>query len=354
MNNKRNRRIAMIVAVLMLTMAFSTTGFAAWMGKTIQAQYRNISIFVNGEYKQAKTEAGVVVEPFIVDGTTYVPLRGISEILGYKVAFNPATYRIDVSGSGMDTAAQYEILILKAQIKELEDQLAEIEDAELDVNDLESDLKSDHRYFDDLSITDIEVYGDKEEISLEIYVDTSDDDEFAAWKALDDSDIEYYLERIADDILAVAEDVKISGFIEDEYDDKQLVDFTVDSRGNISLDGTSDYADIDDLGALEDAVKADFDKIMDLNIADLDLYGDTNDIEIVIEIDTTDDAQFAEFKSLNEDDFENYIEDVVGAVLSADEFDNADITGYIFDKFDDADIVLFETDNSGNVSFDFR
>ena len=237
MNNKRNRRIAMIVAVLMLTMAFSTTGFAAWMGKTIEAQYRNVTIFVNNQYKQATDVNGKVIEPFIYEGTTYVPLRGISQMLGYQVSFNPQTYRIDITGSGDSAAAQYEILLLQARIKELEDELADLEDSSIDLDDLEDQLIDDYDEIDGVDVEDIKLSGDEDDIEVEIYIDLTQTSDYNYWvDNVSDSEIEDFLQDIVDDILDEFPDADITGFIEDEYDDEIIVDFDIDSSGNVDFD----------------------------------------------------------------------------------------------------------------------
>ena len=53
--------------------------------KTINAYYKEIKVILNGEEIMLKDANGNVVEPFIVDGTTYLPVRAISESLGLDV-----------------------------------------------------------------------------------------------------------------------------------------------------------------------------------------------------------------------------------------------------------------------------
>jgi hypothetical protein len=332
MNNKRNRRIAMIIAVLMLTMAFSTTGFAAWMGKTIEAQYRNVTIFVNGEYKQAKTEAGVVVEPFIIDGTTYVPLRGISQMLGYQVSFNPATYRIDIQGGGTDVAAQWEILMLKAQIEELEDKLAEKEASVMDIDDLESDLKSDYRKIDRLvDIEDIDLRGDEKDVEVRIYVNLRYQSDLDNWDDLmDDGEVKNFLQDVVDDILAQYKDADVEGYIEDKYDKSKLVEFTIDSRGNIKLGSVSSMT----LPKLEDALYYEF---RDYNgIKDFVVSGTTSRIKVDV---------LADSKIWEEDLTATLRRRTTNEIIAfiEEDFPSASITGRVlsFDK----DELMYEFSN---------
>lgn len=175
MKNKKMRKIAILVAVMMLVMSFSSTGFASWLDQTIKASYRNISVFVNGAYKQTRDANGNTVEPFIVNGTTYVPLRGISEILGFQVEFNPVTYRIDITGT--DTySLQAKIVQQEATIKSLQLKLEEY--TSYNIKDLEEDLLEE---FEDLYYTrndyvsfEISLSGDTEEIFIEFDIDEED------------------------------------------------------------------------------------------------------------------------------------------------------------------------------------
>ncbi|WP_409227718.1 stalk domain-containing protein [Gudongella sp. SC589] len=239
MNNKRNRRIAIIIAVLMLTMAFSTTGFAAWMGKTIEAQYRNVTIFVNNQYKQATDVNGKVIEPFIYEGTTYVPLRGISQMLGYEVSFNPQTYRIDITGSGVDPSAQYEILILQARIAELEAKLEEKSSYSLD--DMQKDLNDDYtRFTRNVSIDEIILKGKTDDIEIRVYVNLNTNAAVDYWKnAYDDGDVKSTIQKMVDDVLDQFPDADIEGYVEDDFDDSKLATFTVSSRGVVSISKSS-------------------------------------------------------------------------------------------------------------------
>ena len=52
---------------------------------SISVGYRDISIFVNGEQITPKNVAGIVLEPFIYNGSIYLPIRAIGEALGMYV-----------------------------------------------------------------------------------------------------------------------------------------------------------------------------------------------------------------------------------------------------------------------------
>ena len=277
MNNKRNRKLALIIAVVMLTLAFSSTGFAAWMGKTLQAQYRNITIFVNGQQKQATDVNGVIVEPFIVDGTTYVPLRGISQMLGYEVNFNPATYRIDVTGTGADPSLQYQLFLKDARIAELEAQLAEKSQYSLD--DMEDDLNDDYtRFTRNVSIDEIVLKGRTSDIEIRIYVELVTDTDLNNWeKAYDDGDVKKVIQNMVDDVLDEFPDAKVEGFVQDDYDKSKVVTFTVNSRGVVSLSKSTSSSS----GTLA-GLKSDLEKafVGDYGIEKFNVTGSTSSIKV--------------------------------------------------------------------------
>jgi len=283
MNNKKFRKIAILVAVMMLVMSFSSTGFASWLDKTIKASYRNITVFVNGTMKQTKTAAGTVVEPFIVDGTTYVPLRGIAEMLGYQVNFNPNTYRIDITG--VDISALTSQLIQKdARIKELETLLAN--KTAYSLTDMQEDLVDNYtRFTRSVPIDDILVKGKTSDIELRVFVYLKDQPALDAWDdAYNDGDVKTTLQNMVDDVLDEFPDAKVSGYVQDDYDDEKLVSFTVNTRGVISLSKTS--TTVSTLADLEDALYDEFKG--SYGIEDFKIGGTKSVIEVDVLVDYDD------------------------------------------------------------------
>lgn len=83
-----------LVAVLLL----STMVSLATQGSVSKVlDYMNISIRVNGEEITPKNALGATVEPFAMEGTTYVPLRAVGEALGYDVSWDQATKTVSVN-----------------------------------------------------------------------------------------------------------------------------------------------------------------------------------------------------------------------------------------------------------------
>ena len=65
--------------------------FADSLSKTVTAVYNNIKIVIDGKEITPKDANGNTVEPFIIDGTTYLPVRAVSEALGKEVNWDGNT-----------------------------------------------------------------------------------------------------------------------------------------------------------------------------------------------------------------------------------------------------------------------
>ena len=75
--------LGMIITVILNSVIIPV--FAAKITKQLTANYNDIKIAVDGTLITPKDAGGKVVEPFIIDGTTYLPIRAVSEGFGAKV-----------------------------------------------------------------------------------------------------------------------------------------------------------------------------------------------------------------------------------------------------------------------------
>lgn len=64
--------------------------------KNLKAVFNDIKIIVDGYQITPRNANGEVVEPFIVDGTTYLPVRAITTALGKEVRWDPKTYTVSL------------------------------------------------------------------------------------------------------------------------------------------------------------------------------------------------------------------------------------------------------------------
>jgi uncharacterized protein YneR len=79
------------IAGFIMCMILSSAAFAAPIERSITAIYNDIKIYVDGNRIQPKDAKGNKIEPFGYNGTTYLPVRAISEALGKTVSWDGKT-----------------------------------------------------------------------------------------------------------------------------------------------------------------------------------------------------------------------------------------------------------------------
>lgn len=77
------RTLKIVVLSVIITAMVMSTALGAQVKKTIEVVYNSVNITVNGKK--------VTTDNILYDGTTYVPLRAISEMLDKQVAWNGKT-----------------------------------------------------------------------------------------------------------------------------------------------------------------------------------------------------------------------------------------------------------------------
>lgn len=126
---KMSKNYKRICLVLGLSAVVGASTVAATSGtKNIQATYRNIGVTYNGASKP------LAVEPFAVDGSVYVPLRGISEILGAEVNWNGSTNTVSITNTAGDTsalqqelsAAKYNLTLSQLELSKVQSELTQV------------------------------------------------------------------------------------------------------------------------------------------------------------------------------------------------------------------------------------
>lgn len=85
MKLQRIKDIVTGAVIATLVVGTASTAFAKAANMNIPVQYDNIKVTVNGE--QLLTSK----EPFIYDGTTYLPLRAVAEAVGMEVSWDSTT-----------------------------------------------------------------------------------------------------------------------------------------------------------------------------------------------------------------------------------------------------------------------
>ncbi len=112
-NDSKQKKKAIILSMLLVfslttVIVFGSVAMAAsWRTETKTLTFRDITIQLNGQCITPKDANGKVVEPFIIDGTTYLPLRAVSEALGLEVDWDGNTSTVFLSEGGNSTSSKY-------------------------------------------------------------------------------------------------------------------------------------------------------------------------------------------------------------------------------------------------------
>lgn len=141
MSKERFKGFSAGILVVILIFTMTLTAFGSVVTQTITAYYNDIKIYVNDKMIEPKDVSGKVVEPFIYDGTTYLPLRALAEALGQDVEWDGDTYSVYISENPDEISA---VLIYSWE----------------DLNNIRNNLKKNYILMEDLDMdsTDYDMY----------------------------------------------------------------------------------------------------------------------------------------------------------------------------------------------------
>lgn len=100
MPKSKKTRIISVAAAFVL--AAGSAVFAKQCTESIDVTYDNIKILIDGVEYTAKDVDGNAVEPFIYNGTTYLPVRGIANAFDKEVDWEPQTSTVIVGSKNYD------------------------------------------------------------------------------------------------------------------------------------------------------------------------------------------------------------------------------------------------------------
>ncbi len=90
----KGKKTRLIAVTLTATLALGLTVFAKQASEQAEIFYNNIKIYINGAEIVPKDANGNTVEPFTMNGTTYLPVRAISNAFGQDVEWDGATQSV--------------------------------------------------------------------------------------------------------------------------------------------------------------------------------------------------------------------------------------------------------------------
>ncbi|OKP99266.1 stalk domain-containing protein [Paenibacillus sp. P46E] len=96
------RKSVFISSIVVSSLLFGSVGVLAGTGvETIKAKLNhNIKFLLNGAKWTPKDQSGNNLSALVYNGSTYVPLRSVSEALGAEVDFDAPSLTISIDGSG--------------------------------------------------------------------------------------------------------------------------------------------------------------------------------------------------------------------------------------------------------------
>ena len=138
-----------ILSVALIAMLFTAAAYATVGSRVAELAYNNIKIMLDGKEVVPKDASGNTIEPFVIDGTTYLPVRGISSALGLGVSWNASTGTVELNTPGAFPGA----------VKVYEDDKVTIEFAGCTLEKLYewSDIQYYHANFNIKNKTDVEL-----------------------------------------------------------------------------------------------------------------------------------------------------------------------------------------------------
>lgn len=289
-NKKFVRRTAIVFAG---TLTLTSVIYGATLTKKIEVTYNNIKLYYNNSQKI------MAQEPFSYNGSIYLPVRAVGELVDKNIEWNGSTNSVYVSDKGAaipDTSIKqlqsevasknFEIAklnaeksILEAKVKELE---ANVKDTNTKGNTTATlkylEEKFDYEYSIDWAF---KLSESSSRINVEVSFDSRYDDK--KWERLTKSQKESLFRDISRNIRVDFKDMPIYGKVIDSRTDKTIGTFDY-SKGNsfyYSDDSSTTFTDLE-----KDLIK--YAKTIDgtdIPIDDIAITGNEDDITFTIYVD---------------------------------------------------------------------
>ncbi|WP_028589908.1 stalk domain-containing protein [Paenibacillus massiliensis] len=286
---------------------FLPSTYAAQATKSIQAVYNNIKIVYNGN--EVSTDAST--EPFMINGTTYVPLRVAGTALDKKVSWDGNNKRVVIEDNAVPVdnttvvalnqqinnltqqlaTAKAEVTSKDATIAQLEKDKAALQEqvnknnsnnnnnnsSSTSLRDLEDDLNDDYGDYE-RTYAEISLKGNDRNVTVNIDVDKD------RWNDLSSSKQKSFLQDIADDIRSEYRNANISGTIYDDSNSNKLLTFETNSRGTVTTKTTTSTVS---LSTLARDIRSFMNGYRSVTVTEVTLSGNSRRVEALVYVDKT-------------------------------------------------------------------
>lgn len=327
-----------VVSVLIVTFGFVTVVSAASTKKMLEAWYGAKIIYNNQELISD-------VQPFIVNGTTYVPLRMLMNTIGKDISWDGVNSKVLIADRPNTTEIDLrtQLSIKDVQISDLQAKISALEkkgsssSGSSDLSDLEENLNDDYEDYKSKSF-EITLDGDEDDIEVEIIVSSSD------WNGLSSSTQTTLLQNICDDIRDEYDDARITGTVRRSSSSSSVLTyFYLSSNNTVRVNNDEDILNLEQ--ELDETYYDEFDDY------DIPVYvvlsGDEDDLEcrVYFKYSSYDD----EWTDMSDSEIRNLMADIYSDI--EDEFDNAKIKIYIYDTGSRGILANYYKSSSGSSTF---
>ncbi|MCX7843466.1 MAG: stalk domain-containing protein [Clostridia bacterium] len=325
--------------VLITALCFISVANASSAKKMLEAWYGAKIIYNNQEIASD-------VKPFIVNGTTYVPLRLLMSCFNKDISWDSATQKITITdrANTAEIALRNEIAQKNVMIAELQAKVNQLQGLSYRSSgsaafyDLEDDLNADYGRYNSKNFK-ITLSGDKDAVSVRVEASLTD------WSNLSASGRTTLLKSICDDIKDSFRNAKISGYVKNSSGSGKFLYFYYRSDRVLRTNSASES-----LLSFEQELTdkyADYLEGDDIESLQITLDGNAYDIEYKINIPYNNYRN--EWYYLSDTKIKRLMTRVYNDI--EDEFIDAHIFGRFYDTDNSRSLATYAISSSGSESF---
>lgn len=262
---KGKNLLALVLCVAMCYVPMQAAGDY----KTKNVLYGGVRLYYNGTYQNATSQA------VLIDGTTYLPVRALGNMLGLSLDWNQNTSTVSIAGT-TDTllsaqaqlrAKDYQIAALTKELEQLKNQgvvsgvtssnnTSSNYDTTSGTDILGTEITATRKalenkyedYFDGIEF-DFSLSLNSSKLRLTIEIDDSTD--YREFNKLSRSEVKEFLEDVCDEVRDRHDKIAITGAIKYTSNNKTLYSFNYSKSDDLSYSigssSSSSYYDDDDL-----------------------------------------------------------------------------------------------------------
>ena len=237
-------------------------------------QYGGVNVYYNGSYQNSGSQA------VMIDGTTYLPIKSLEQMLGYSIQWDTNTKTISINGYNYSaaTSSQAEIQAKNAEIEALRKELASLKNEGVvastsnnsssyntttgkditssEVSDTRRELES--RFSDYFNNVDLDFSLSLSSNRLRVTIEIDDSSDYREFTRLSRSNVKSFLEDVCYFIRQRHDDIQITGVVEYTRNGNDLYSFNYSKSDNFTYSEGDDYY-------YDDYYERDLEKLVDQN-----------------------------------------------------------------------------------------